>query len=237
MMKMMKWAEAEEINVQAIRELRKLATKGEGINLEFKRKASYPDKIVSEMVAFANTQGGILLIGVSDDGTIPGVKFPEEEIFALERALEKHARPQLKITHHVIPLGKQRYVVQFNIAEGKRKPYACIEAGGKKKVYVRYEDKSVQASREMTEIIRRHKTTKSIRLRYGEYEAMLMKYLDLHPYITFDQYRLLTGMNRYKASRSLVILVLANILQIIPTEKGDHYKLHQSFHLSHQDIK
>ncbi len=62
-----------------LRELKKLVSEGEGIQLEFKRKASYPEKIVRELIAFANTEGGTLLIGVDDDGSVPGVKYPEEE--------------------------------------------------------------------------------------------------------------------------------------------------------------
>lgn len=62
-----------------LRELKKLASEGEGIQLEFKLKATYPEKIVRELIAFANTEGGTLLIGVDDDGSIPGVKYPEEE--------------------------------------------------------------------------------------------------------------------------------------------------------------
>ncbi len=227
---MMKWTEAGGVDLQVVRDLRKLTTSGEGLKLEFKRKTSYPDKIVCELIAFANTKGGVLLIGVADDGSIPGVKFPEEEIFCLEEALEKHCRPRLTITHQTIPVAHQRFVVKVDVAEGKRKPYSFREADGRKIVYVRYEDKSVQASREMIEIVRRHRPTKSIKLRYGDHEALLMKYLDKHPFITMEHYRALTGMNRFKASRSLVILVLANILQIIPTEKGDRYTLHYSFH-------
>ena len=58
-------------------ELRKLISKGEGLHLEFKRKALHPDKILRELIAFANSGGGILLVGVDDDKSIPGLKFPE----------------------------------------------------------------------------------------------------------------------------------------------------------------
>ena len=39
-----------------VRALTALVAKGEGLHLEFKRKAAYPDKIVKEMIAFANTK-------------------------------------------------------------------------------------------------------------------------------------------------------------------------------------
>jgi hypothetical protein len=50
-----------------------------------------------------------------------------------------------------------------------------------------------------------------------------MKYLEDHKTITFAQFRELTGLNRFKASRKLILLVLANVLKIEATEKGDFY--------------
>ncbi|MEQ8573732.1 MAG: ATP-binding protein, partial [Fulvivirga sp.] len=47
-------------------ELKRLVSQGESETLEFKRKVAHPEKIVKEIVAFANTKGGKLLIGVSD---------------------------------------------------------------------------------------------------------------------------------------------------------------------------
>ena len=51
-----------------------LVNQGEGQRLEFKKKVDYPEKVVKEVIAFANSDGGNLLIGVDDDGNISGVK-------------------------------------------------------------------------------------------------------------------------------------------------------------------
>ncbi|MFM8913049.1 MAG: helix-turn-helix domain-containing protein, partial [Flammeovirgaceae bacterium] len=68
--------EAVRLDDAQLFELKKLVFEGEGLQLEFKRKASYPEKIVRDLIAFANTEGGTLLVGVDDDKTIPGVKYP-----------------------------------------------------------------------------------------------------------------------------------------------------------------
>jgi hypothetical protein len=226
---MMRRSEDEEINPAKIRALKALVKKGEGINLEFKHKASFPDKIVCEMIAFANTNGGTLLIGVSDDGGIPGVKFPEEEMFALQKALSKTCRPALNLKVHIIAVAAKKFVIQYDIRQSRRKPHAYVNANGSKEIYVRSNDQTLQATTEMKQIIKRYGSGKNIRFRYGENEDLLMKYLARHPFINFDDYRSLTRLNRYKASRSLVTLVLANVLHITPTEKGDRYSLHDSF--------
>ena len=58
-----------------------LVSQPEGKTLEFKRDLSSPKPLLKTLVAFANTAGGRLVIGVSDDRQITGVKDPlaEEE--------------------------------------------------------------------------------------------------------------------------------------------------------------
>ncbi|QLH33815.1 MAG: hypothetical protein HWD62_16620 [Cyclobacteriaceae bacterium] len=43
------------------------------------------------------------------------------------------------------------------------------------------------------------------------------------PHITLTQYMKFSGLNRFKASRKLILLVLANVLKITASEKGDMY--------------
>ena len=66
----MKSHESFSLNPKQVQQLKILVSQGEGASLEFKRKASFPEKIVREMIAFANTKGGIVLIGIGDDGSL-----------------------------------------------------------------------------------------------------------------------------------------------------------------------
>ncbi|WP_319579493.1 RNA-binding domain-containing protein [uncultured Methanospirillum sp.] len=57
-------------------EIRRLAAAGEGLGREFKselHRIQSDDEIVSDIVAMANTDGGVLLLGVEDDGTVTGI--------------------------------------------------------------------------------------------------------------------------------------------------------------------
>ena len=80
-----------------LQEVKELAGKGEGLQIEFKKKAAYPEKIVREVIALANTQGGTLLIGVDDDGTVSGQRFIEEEIFVMDKAIRTLICPPLQV--------------------------------------------------------------------------------------------------------------------------------------------
>ena len=90
---------------------------------------------------------------------------------------------------------------------------------------MRLADKSIKASRELEEIIRRRQNKVGIQFTYGEYETMLVQYLSANQSITLKQFMELSGLKRYYASRKLVLLVLANVLRVTANEKGDEYSL------------
>src|SRR5687768_6483603 len=141
-------------NLRQIQQLKFLISQGEGATLEFKRKATFPEKIIREMIAFANSKGGILLIGVGDDGTLPGLKHPEDELHTMNEALKK-IRPVLQYQLTVIPIGSARTVLQYEIFESDRKPHYILGHNKTKESFVRVDDKSIKASRELREIVKR----------------------------------------------------------------------------------
>ncbi len=63
----------------------------------------------------------------------------------------------------------------------------------------------------------------NIRFTYGEKERALMRYLESHPAITVDEFSKTANIPRQIASRTLVLLVLANVLKIRPNELQDYF--------------
>src|SRR5690606_22243498 len=153
--------EAFTFQARQVRDLRRLVAKGESASLEFKRKATYPDKIVREMIAFANSAGGTLLVGVTDDGQIAGLNHPEEDAYVIQQSLRK-CYPRLPVTETFIPVGNARHVIQYHIDESKRKPHYFLN-DGKREAFVRVDDQSIKASREVREIARRANLKKDVR--------------------------------------------------------------------------
>lgn len=216
--------ESTKFNPFTLKQLRNLVAQGEGTMLEFKRKASFPEKVVREMIAFANTSGGTLLVGIGDDGSIPGLKYPEEESFTIQRELKK-VKPLIEVTETFIPVAHNRTVLQYHILESERKPHYVETPDLSRDYYVRVADKSIKASREVREIIKRKRKPKDIRFRYGDHEKILMQYLEQHESITLREFISASGLKRFYASNKLIVLVLANVLRISPNEKGDLYTL------------
>lgn len=215
--------ETTSYNSRQVQDLRKLVDKGEGSHLEFKRKATYPDKIVREMIAFANSKGGIVLLGVGDDRSMPGLKYPEGESHVIHNALKK-CSPPLVIRETFIPIGNSRTIIQYVVPESNTKPhYQFLEK--EKHAYVRVNDQSIKASREIREIIKRAQRKKDIRFHYGEHEQFLMQFLEEHKTITLKKFIGMRGLRKNYASKKLILLVLADVLSITPHEKGDLFSL------------
>ena len=79
-----------------------LIEQGEHQQLDFKFEVSDSKKIARTLSAFANTDGGRLLIGVKDNGNISGVR-SEEEYYMIEAASKMYTRP-----FRGYPLGDKR---------------------------------------------------------------------------------------------------------------------------------
>lgn len=206
--------------------LRRLVRRGEGMHLEFKRKANHPDKIVRELVAFANAEGGTLLVGVEDDGTIHGLKFPLEDAYQLRKAIDQYIYPTLPYEWETIPLNAHREVLAFHIPTSEDRPHFLkLSADTPKICYVRHDDKSLTASREVIQVLRHEQRKKGVNLRFGDRERKVLEYLEDKSRITLEETRSLLQLNRRKASFLLILLVRAGLLRIHPTEKGDFFTL------------
>lgn len=209
-----------------LRELEYLVLKGEGQLLEFKLKASFPEKIVREMVAFANSKGGQLLIGVDDYGKISGLKFAEEDKFVIEKAIQNHIKPRIRYQSETIPISKKRSVLHYQIYGNKKKlAYFLNDPKKRGKAYVRVNDKSVQASQEIVEILKRSNSKKTYPIHLGEEERILFQHIESLGKATLATFMEISGLSRYKASQILIRLVVSNILTIEIGEKTDFFSM------------
>jgi len=96
-----------------------LLHEGEGSMLEYKE--SFSSSLARELVAFANSAGGKILIGVRDDGTVAGVH-DSNGLRAKVQDIARNCDPPVKVL--VEPLGK---VVVVHVRESENKPVQCRE--------------------------------------------------------------------------------------------------------------
>lgn len=102
-------------------EILKIIKQGENKKIEFKK--SFDKKTIETAVAFANTDGGIILIGVSDRGLVKGILIGKETLKEWVNKISQATEPILipKIESHKIE-GKD--VIEIIIKESPIKPVA-----------------------------------------------------------------------------------------------------------------
>ncbi len=127
-----------------------LIAQGEHQQQDFKYKVTDAVKLARSVSAFANTDGGRLLIGVRDDGTIHGVR-SEEEIFMMHAAACKYCTPEPTIQFETLHVptephgGRLRTVVVCTISPSAQRPVFALE-DGRKTAYIRVADENIVAS-------------------------------------------------------------------------------------------
>jgi predicted HTH transcriptional regulator len=199
----------------------RLVKTGEGSYLEFKRTISSPEKVAREISAFANTRGGILLIGVNDNKSVVGVESFYEEEMALEKALDYYCVPPVDADIEILPYYERELII-VRIPEAERKPVA-VDADGKRTVYIRDKDKSVQASKEVAAVLRNSTSSSGIHFQYGPNEQRLFRYLGEYERITVNEFANLVNISHRRASRVLTNLVSAGVLRLFTHEKQEFF--------------
>ena len=121
----------------------RLVRGGEDTFLELKVKLSNPEKIAQEIVALANTGGGVIIFGVNDQMRIEGVDDPESVQEELVRICRDEVKPSLMPFIDRIAFDSGRRIVALDV-EGKRRPYRTRDG----RFYVRIGSEKHEASRE-----------------------------------------------------------------------------------------
>jgi len=134
-------------------EIRELIRRGESETVEFKEKIGKTQEFVETFVAFANTKGGVILLGVNDNSNIIGL--PEKKYDdTIANILRSHCTPQVKFEISRKKLDEKEIVV-VHVEEGKDKPYFVKDKGP----YVRANATDRIATRhEMDEIYNKKKS-------------------------------------------------------------------------------
>ena len=210
-----------------LQELTQLSSLGEGANLEFKRKVPRPARIAKELIAFANTSGGRLLLGVDDDGSVVGLRDVEEEEFVLRRALDAYSHPVVEFSVERVPVAHRRDVIIVYVPESRSKPHFLIspDNGRERTAYLRVKDKSVEASKEALRLMRKNDEVAAVTFEFGDKELMLMRYLDDYGRITVKQFARIANISKRHASSTLVSLARANVLQLHADHRHDYFTL------------
>jgi len=127
-------------------ELLEIIANGENSGVEFKRDDIRPEQLAKEVVALANFQGGKLLLGVEDDGTITGIQRENIEEWVMNIMQDK-IHPMILPFYEEVKIGDDKSVAVINFPQGISKPYV-VRDRGREEVYIRVGSTSRLATRE-----------------------------------------------------------------------------------------
>ena len=115
-------------------------------NVEFKRE--YSDSIKYTVIAFANTEGGKIYIGINDDGSVCGIDDIDNTLLQVSNMIKDVVRPDVTMfTELDVQNEDNKNIIVVTVQRGTSRPYYLYQKGVRPEgVYVRYGAASVPAS-------------------------------------------------------------------------------------------
>ena len=165
--------------------LQRLISEGEHQQQDFKYRVEDAVKLARSVSAFANTDGGRLLIGVRDDGHLSGVR-SEEEIYMMHQAAYRYCRPEASIkfdTYHI----NGRTIVIATVPKSDNRPVCALDEEGQKRAYIRIHDENIVASPVHIKIWRDEQSPRGAAFTYGEAEQHLIQAMKDSAGLTLNQ--------------------------------------------------
>lgn len=128
-------------------QLMELIRNGENSGVEFKRDDIRPEQLAREVVALANLQGGHILIGISDDGTVTGITRPDLETWVMDTVFGRYVHPMMLPYYEQVRLDNGKSVAVVSFPQGVSKPYV-VRNNNREEVYIRIGSVTRLATRE-----------------------------------------------------------------------------------------
>ena len=189
-----------------------LIAEGEHQQQDFKFEISDARKIAKTLSAFANTNGGRLLIGVKDNGKIAGVR-SEEEKYMIEARRTNLLRCRKWNNSLQTYIVEGRQVLVATIEETPHKPVYAKDETGKPLAYLRIKDENILATPIHLRVWQQSDSPRGELIRYTEREQLLLDQLEHGTLLSLNRYCRQTGLSRRAAEHLLAKFVRYDIVE------------------------
>ena len=198
-----------------------LIKQGEGLTIEFKRTIDSPFKIAKTITSFANTSGGVLLVGVGDSGELIGIKSELHELERLERAVSQLIEIPLLLSIKAEELDGKK-VLRIEIEESQDKPHYAVNEKNERIIYIRIKDKSVPIPKLL---IQGEGDANTEKLLASRHIKSLISYLKSTDSVTARAFSRIINISEKRAERMLNELASKQILLKISKAKPESFSL------------
>jgi len=215
--------------------IEKLVEQGEHQQQDFKFEISDSKKIARSIAAFANTDGGKLLVGVKDNGSIAGIR-SDEEIHMLDAAAQMYCKPEVPLKFNEWNInGKQ--VLEVDIEKAKEHLVSAPDKNGDFKVFIRYQDQNILANGIFIKVWQKKKESKSVKIQYTSEEKQFLHIIKEHQPINWSQIRKKLKCKPVKLNQMILDFMMIDVLELQMTDKGYFYLLNEKEIEKHEDSK
>lgn len=197
--------------------IQRLIEEGEHEHQDFKFSISDARKIARSVSAFANNDGGRLLIGVKDNGNIAGVR-NEEDIYVVEQAAQMYCRPAQNVEFTAYKTEGGAIVICAEIARASRRPVQVQEPDGSWRTYYRVKDENIVAPDLMVRAWRQKEAQKGSLLSFSETESVLIEYLEKNGNASIEEFMKTARISRHTAEEIITKLYAINVIDFTYTE-------------------
>jgi predicted HTH transcriptional regulator len=214
------------MNREAKKYIQKLINQGEHSQLDFKFEISSARKIAITLVAFTNTNGGRLLIGVKDNGRISGIK-SDEEYYMIESAANIFCKPIMKFEYQNWSV-EGKTILEIYIPPAENKPHYAKDENDRWLAYHRVKDQNYLANKIMLDLWKYEKLDKGTLIEFTRNEDLLLNYLKLNKNVSLSKIMRDTGFRRSNLIDLLVKLIAFDVVKMIFNEGGALFSLNES---------
>lgn len=184
-----------------------LISKGEGQTIEFKFEINSTRKIAETISAFSNTSGGVIIIGVKDNGKIAGIS-SDEEIYMIESAASLSCNPEVAVSYQKLVINN-KIVVAVEVPKSKDQIVQAITENGEKIAYVRLDAGNYKANLPLILFLEnKHK-----QLKFNAKDQNLLEILNQFGLLTFNQLTKKLKLKRIVVAQSLAKLMRWGIVK------------------------
>ena len=188
----------------------RLIEEGEHEHQDFKFQISDARKIARSISAFANNDGGLLLVGVKDNGVVAGIR-SEEDIHVIEAAAEIYCRPAVEVEMRTFRCDGGAVVLRASIPRAARRPVECRDDDGRWRAYYRVADENIQAHPLMVRAWRQQCAQSPLAL-CGAEGSLLTAALARRGHASVEELMIDCHLSRGAAEEALTALVSAGIV-------------------------
>lgn len=209
--------------------LLRMIRQGEHQQLDFKLEIDDARKIARAMAAFANAEGGRLLIGVKDNGSIAGIR-SEEELYMLQAAAEYYTKPKIKYTVKLWKVNKKT-VLEAYIPTSNLRPHFVQNEKSEWKAYTRIEDQNIIMDSVAINIFKEIQRNKAVKMQFGKDENNILTTMQKKSWLSISEITYETLLPFQIVQEILINFILLRVIDFKITIDGTLFQINKKVNL------